>query len=69
MGDRFPGPWRERNSYDYRNYRPQKDYEQFINYLRAMNRKYVRDPVHIYIQGGLVFEKLINEYKQRDLRL
>jgi len=47
--------------------RPQKDYEVFMNYLWAMTRKYDRDPVHIYIQGGLVFDKFINDYNQSDL--
>ena len=49
--------------------RPQKDYEEFMNYLWAMAQKYDRDPVHMYIQGGLVFDKFINDYNQHDLKL
>lgn len=47
--------------------RRQKDYEQFMNYFWAMIRKYDRDPVHMYLQGGLVFDKFINDFNQRDL--
>ena len=47
--------------------RRQKDYEQFMNYFWAMIRKYDKDPVHMYLQGGLVFDKFINDNNQRDL--
>jgi predicted RND superfamily exporter protein len=47
--------------------RHQKDYEQFMNYLWSMVRKYDHDPVHLYIQGSLVFDKFVNDYNQRDL--
>ncbi|HOO70347.1 MAG TPA: efflux RND transporter permease subunit [Spirochaetota bacterium] len=48
--------------------RRQKDYEQFTNYLWAMINKYDHDPVHLYLQGSLVFDKFINDYNQRDLQ-
>lgn len=47
--------------------RSQKDYEKFMNYFWSMIRKYDRDPVHMYMQGGLVFDKFINDFNQRDL--
>ena len=48
--------------------RRQQDYEQFMNYFWAMIRKYDHDPVHMYLQGGLVFDKFINDFNKRDLQ-
>ncbi len=48
--------------------RPRKDYEQFMDYLWILVQKYDHDPVHLYIQGGLVFDKFINDYNRNDLK-
>ena len=48
--------------------RRQKDYEQFMNYFWAIIQKYDHDPVHLYLQGGLVFDKFINDFNSRDLK-
>ncbi|HPS59565.1 MAG TPA: MMPL family transporter [Spirochaetota bacterium] len=48
--------------------RRQQNYDQFMNYFWAMIRKYDKDPVHMYLQGGLVFDKFINDFNQRDLQ-
>lgn len=47
--------------------RSQLNYDRFTDYLWAMFGKYNHDPVVIHLQGGLIFEKFINEYNNRDM--
>ncbi len=47
--------------------RSQLNYDRFTDYLWALFGKYNHDPVNIHLQGGLIFEKFINEYNNRDM--
>ena len=44
-----------------------EQHDRFMKYLWAIVHKYNNGPVQLLMQGGLVFDKFINEYNQRDL--